>query len=59
MFFLRPYGVSIFYECVNFSHLQNITAAPGEILTFNISALDEGGNWKEAVWSYNDYTDVS
>ena len=33
---------------------QNVTATPGEILTFYINALDGAGNWKEAVWNYYD-----
>ena len=36
------------------SFLQAVKSAPGQVLEFNISAADQSGNWKQAVWSLDD-----
>lgn len=37
--------------------IQVVSGAPGERLTFRISAVDESGNLKQAVWSINDHNE--
>ena len=39
--------------------LQTIEGAPGEVITFRISAVDESDNWQSAIWNINEDNQVS
>lgn len=44
-------------NCLGAKFVQSIEGAPGEIVTLTISAVDESGNWQNAVWSISDQED--
>lgn len=48
-----PGHLTVVYFC------QKLEGAPGEVVTFTISAVDESDNWQSAIWNIYEDDQVS